>query len=89
MAIALRTGSRSHYRWNEIQPRHFQSLAQSLPDPNLWTAMLELARSVPKATASVQKRLPRDFKETVWTAITGGFEKKAEEFLRVAEKLRD
>jgi serine/threonine-protein kinase HipA len=87
MAIAMRTGSRPHYRWNEIQPRHFRALAQSLQDPHLWSAMLTLARSVPQIIASVGKRLPADLKEPVWTSITRGFAQKAEEFLRQGEKL--
>lgn len=89
MAMAMRTGSRTHYKWDEIQPRHFKALAKSLPDPNLWSMMLGMARSAPEAIASVKKRLPADFKEPVWTSITSGFAKKAEEFLIVAEKLRD
>jgi serine/threonine-protein kinase HipA len=89
MAMAMRTGNRPHYRWNEIQPHHFRALAQSLPDPNLWSAMLDTARSVPEAVASVSKRLPADFKESVWTSISKGLAKKAEEFLRHAENLED
>lgn len=89
MAMAMRTGSRPHYKWDEIQPRHFMTLAQSLPDPNLWPTMLGMAGSVPEVIASVKKRLPADFKESVWTRITKGFAKKAEEFLGVAEKLHD
>jgi len=89
MSMAMRTGNRPHYRWNEIQPRHFKVLAQSLPNPNLWVTMLDMARSVPEAIVSVEKRLPADFKESVWATITKGFAKKAEEFLRAAEKLRD
>jgi serine/threonine-protein kinase HipA len=89
MAMAMRTGNRPHYKWDEIQPRHFKALAQSPPDPNLWQTMLDMARAVPNAIASVEKRAPRDIKEYVWTRITQGCAKKAEEFLRGAEKLHD
>jgi hypothetical protein len=89
MAMAMRTGNRPHYRCNEIQPRHFKALTNSLPDPKLWSMMLDTARSVPEAIASVSKRLPPDLKESVWTSITEGFARKAEEFLRAAENLRD
>jgi serine/threonine-protein kinase HipA len=89
MAMAMRTGNRPHYRWNEIQPRHFKALAESLLDPKLWSMMLDTARSVPEAIASVSKRLPPDLKESVWTSVTEGFARKAEEFLRAAENLRD
>lgn len=51
--------------------------------------MLGMARSAPEAIASVKKRLPADFKESVWTSITNGFAREAEEFLGVAEKLHD
>jgi len=87
MCNKSRTGKRPHYRWNEIQPRHFQALAQSLPDPDLWSAMLAMARSVPQIITSVEKRLPADLKEPVWASITQGFANKAKEFLREAEKL--
>jgi serine/threonine protein kinase HipA of HipAB toxin-antitoxin module len=82
MSMALRTGKRAHSHWDETQPRHFRALAESLPDPDLWTSMLDLARSVPEAIARVKKRLPADFKESVWNSITKGFARKAEEFLR-------
>lgn len=89
MAMAMRTGNRPHYRWIEIQPRHFKALAESLPDPSLWSMMLDMARSVPEAIAAASKRLPSDLKESVWTSVTEGFARKAEEFLRAGENLRD
>lgn len=89
MAMAMRTGSRPHYKWAEIQPRHFKALAEQLPDPNLWTVMLGMTRSIPDILATVKKRLPEDFKESVWTSITKGVAKKALEFLAVAENLED
>ncbi len=51
--------------------------------------MLDTARSVPEAIASVSRRLPPDLKESVWTSVTEGFARKAEEFLRAADNLRD
>lgn len=87
MAMATRTATHSHYKWDEIQARHFKTLAESLPDPNLWPAMLGMARSAREAIASVKKRLPRGFKESVWASITKGFAKKADEFLSAAEAL--
>jgi serine/threonine-protein kinase HipA len=88
MAMAMRTGNRPHYKWNEIQPRHFKALAASLPDSDLWPTMLRMATSVPEAITSVEKRLPADFKESVWTSITKGLAKKAAEFLGAVETLR-
>lgn len=88
MALAMRTGKRGHYQWDEIHPRHFATLAQSLPDPDTWSKMLDIARSVPAAIKRVEKLCPSDLKESVWTSITTGLSKKAEEFLRGAESLR-
>jgi hypothetical protein len=51
--------------------------------------MLNAARSVPETIASVGKRLPLDLKESVWTSVTEGFARKAEEFLLATENLRD
>lgn len=85
MAMSMRTGTRPHYKWGEIQPRHFKALAEQLPSPDLWPTMLNMARSVSDAIAAVEKRRPHDLKESVWTSITRGFAKKSEEFLRSAE----
>jgi hypothetical protein len=49
--------------------------------------MLDTARSVPAAIASVRKRLPSDFKQSVWTSITAALAKTAEQFLHGAESL--
>lgn len=87
MAMSMRTGSRPHYKWDEMQPRHFKSLAEQLPDPNLWASMLAMTQRVPDAIAAVEKRLPTDLKMSVWTSITKGMAKKAAEFLALAEKL--
>ena len=84
MAMAVRTGSRPHYRWNEIQPHHFKALAESLSDPKLWSMMLDTARAAPEAIASVSKRLPPDLKESVWTCVTEGFARKAGQFFQAA-----
>lgn len=51
--------------------------------------MLGMAGSVPDVIAAVRKRLPADFKESVWTGMTKGLAKKAREFLSVGEKLED
>ena len=89
MAMAMRTGNRGHYKWDEIQPRHFKALAQSLPDPDLWSKMNDTARLVPTAIAAVEQQLPSDLKQSVWTSVTDGLARKAEQFLRGAESLRD
>lgn len=89
MAMPMRTGKTGHSRWDEIQARHFNRLARSLPDPDLWSKMLDTARSVPMAIAAVEKLRPADLKQSVWTLITGGIARKAQQFLRDAESLSD
>lgn len=89
IAMAMGTGNQAHYKWDEIQPRHFKALAHSLPDPDLWSKMNDTARSVPTAIATVEQLLPSDLKQSVWTSISEGLAKKAEQFLRIAESLRD
>ena len=87
MAMALRTGTRPHYKWDEIQPRHFKTLADQLPAPDAWAGMMATAQAVPEAIARVEKRLPPDFKEAVWNTITQGVARKAKDFLREAGTL--
>jgi serine/threonine-protein kinase HipA len=89
MAMAMRAGSRPHYKWDEIQPRHFKALADQTPAPQLWQGMKDLVQVVPEAIAAVGKRLPADFKESVWASVTQGLAAKATEFLRAAEGLED
>ena len=54
---------------DEIQPHHFKALTESLSYPDLWSLMLDKARSVPEAIASVSKRLPPELEESVWTTL--------------------
>src|SRR5258708_38504911 len=42
LAMALRS-KKAHYKIVEIQPRHFQALADQYPDAEAWPAMIELA----------------------------------------------
>jgi serine/threonine-protein kinase HipA len=86
LAMALRGGGRPHYRLAEIQPRHFESLANSFGDLGAWPAMRELAESVPGAIERVEAKLPADFEPFVWSSITAGLKRQAEVFLRAVSR---
>jgi serine/threonine-protein kinase HipA len=84
LAMSLR-GTRAHYRIVEIQPRHFQALAEDYPGAAAWPAMKELAGRVEGAIDAVEKLLPQGFAESVWTAISTGLRKQAKSFLAHAK----
>ena len=77
LAMGIRGTTKTHYRLNDIQPRHFHELASRLAVRQLWGSMVALAQQVPAATARVEKRLPKDFAEPVWKAITHGIKAQA------------
>ena len=84
LAMALR-GKKAHYKIVEIQPRHFQALADRYPEAEAWSAMREIAGRVEGAIAAVEKRLPERFAESVWTPISRGMLKQAQSFLARAK----
>ena len=80
LAMALR-GKSAHYKIVEIQPRHFQALADQYPDAEAWPAMIELVGRVAGAIKAVEKRLPEGFAESVWETISKGMLAQAKSFL--------
>ena len=82
--MALR-GKSAHYKIVEIQPRHFQALADRYPDADAWPAMLELAARVEGAIKAVQRRLPQGFAESVWVPLSKGMLGQAKLFLSYAK----
>jgi serine/threonine-protein kinase HipA len=84
LAMALR-GTSAHYKIVEIQPRHFQALADRYPDADAWPAMLELAARVEGAIKAVQRRLPQGFAESVWVPLSKGMLGQAKLFLSYAK----
>lgn len=80
LAMAVR-GKNTHYRVLEIQPRHFQTLADRYPGAKAWPAMIELASRAEGAVRAVEKRLPKGFAESVWTATSKGLIEQAKSFL--------
>lgn len=84
LAMALR-GERAHYKIVEIQPRHFQALADKYPGANAWPAMVELAGRVEDAIEQVEKRLPKGFAESVCAPLFKGTLAQARSFLSYAK----
>jgi serine/threonine-protein kinase HipA len=84
LAMALR-GKNAHSKIVEIQPRHFQALADRYPDAEAWPAMVELAGRVEGTIKAVEKRLPKGFAESVWTPTSKGMLKQAESVLSHAK----
>jgi serine/threonine-protein kinase HipA len=84
LAMALR-GKSPHYKIIEIQPRHFQELADRYPAAEAWPAMIDLAGRVEGAIKAVEKRLPKAFAEPVWAPTSAGMLKQAKSFLSHAK----
>jgi serine/threonine-protein kinase HipA len=84
LAMALRFKS-AHYKITEIQPRHFQELAEKYPGAEAWPAMIELASRVGEAIKAVEKRLAKGFAESVWAATSAGMLQQANSFLAYAK----
>jgi serine/threonine-protein kinase HipA len=84
LAMAVHGSSGPHYKLTEIQPRHFQMLAEVAPEANVWPAMLTLAGNVDDAIHRVESRLPKDFAFPVWERVTTGIRKQAGAFLKAA-----
>jgi serine/threonine-protein kinase HipA len=71
MAMAVRSKN-AHYHFKDIQARHWQQLAMKYGGDALWLAMLELVVRVNPALDAVEQRLPKDFPEQTWMAISAG-----------------
>jgi serine/threonine-protein kinase HipA len=84
LAMALRS-KRAHYKIIEIQPRHFQALADQYPGADAWPAMIDLATRVEGAVKAVERQLPRNFAESVWASISKGVLAQAKSFLSYAK----
>jgi serine/threonine-protein kinase HipA len=86
LAMALR-GRHPHYLLREIQPRHFERLAGSLGDPEVWPAMQALIRRVPSVLEKVAARLPADFPPVVWETVSQGLHQQRRRFLAETDSL--
>lgn len=80
LAMSFR-GKKRHYRLEEIQPRHFHALSEQYPAADAWPHMLEMAERLQAVLHTVERRLPKDFAESVWTSISTGMLNQAQMFL--------
>lgn len=80
LAMALR-GKNAHYRLNSIHTRHWFELAQSLGIEGLWERMIDTVERAPDVIASLEKKLPKNFPETVYAAIAKGIGRHAKDFV--------
>jgi serine/threonine-protein kinase HipA len=79
LAMAIRGEKNAHYALRDIQPRHWQRLAQ-LCGPTVWERMRALTGAVDDALAAVEQELPRGFPGRVWDAIAKGMRQQARRF---------
>ena len=75
LAMAVRSRN-THYRLADIQPRHWQGLAQRSGAEDVMEAMQALADRVEPAIAAVQMRLPPGFPERTAVAIFEGLRRQ-------------
>ena len=87
LAMAVR-GRNAHYRLNSIQTRHWFELARSAGVQGLWERMIESVERAPDAIASIEKKLPEEFPESVYAAIAKGIGRHAKEFLAGLKHLK-
>lgn len=77
MAMAL-WGRNRHYRWKEIERRHFESTAVSCGLRSVVAAVLdELIERTPGALAEVEAKLPADFPAQLADRVLGGVRQAA------------
>ncbi len=77
------TGKNRHYRWAEIQPRHWMSTAARVGLASTAAEdILDLTQQAPGVVERVSARLPAGFPETVSGPIFDGL-------LRAAKRLAD
>jgi serine/threonine-protein kinase HipA len=79
LAMAVR-GEGVHYRMSEIQPRHWQILAERSGIPDMWNRMQIHVESVDEAIVKVESGLPREFPAQVFAAIRDGLRRQARSF---------
>lgn len=82
LAMALR-GQNAHCRLNEILVRHWQRLASSC-GPGVFDRMTAMVERVSAALQAVERRLPAEFPNNVWSRVAEGMGRHAAQFLRSA-----
>jgi serine/threonine-protein kinase HipA len=79
LAMAVRS-TNAHYRFDEIQIRHWHQLALKNGGPKVWDAMLQLVANADGALAIVEGLLPNDFPAHIWESISEGIRGRVERF---------
>ncbi|MDB5822894.1 MAG: toxin HipA [Herminiimonas sp.] len=77
--MAVRS-TNAHYRFDEIQIRHWHQLALKNGGPKVWDAMLQLVANADGALAIVEGLLPNDFPAHIWESISEGIRGRVERF---------
>jgi serine/threonine-protein kinase HipA len=79
MAMSIRGGSDSHYKWNEIQPRHFEHMGRLCGLGSEIVRMLdELIGQTASAIESVRQRLPADYPQELAQDVFAGLQSAAD-----------
>ncbi len=68
-------------RLNAISARHWHDLARSVAIEGLWERMIDTVERAPEVCVSLEKRLPKDFPESVYAAIAKRIDRHARDFL--------
>ncbi|MEX2495177.1 MAG: type II toxin-antitoxin system HipA family toxin [Woeseia sp.] len=86
MKLAMSVGKKRHYRIHEIQPRHFQQIAEraGLPDGMADMALDHIAETLPEAMETVCASLPPDFPNEIRDSIAEGALKRREVIVAAA-----
>jgi serine/threonine-protein kinase HipA len=77
MAMAVWAGNR-HYRWIEIQPRHWLETARQCGVTGMREIAEELCERTPLVLTQVQSSIPRGFPEPLANGILSGLKHAAD-----------
>ncbi|KQV99994.1 type II toxin-antitoxin system HipA family toxin [Rhizobacter sp. Root1221] len=83
LAMAIRSKN-AHWKFNEIEVRHWHRLAMSAGGNPFWEAMVHMVRHVDEALEVVEGHLPSEFPAAVWDPISEGVRRHGRKFLRGA-----
>lgn len=80
MAMAVE-GNRRHYKWNDIQPRHWWETARRLGMGWAIESLTEdILKNVPGVISTVSAQLPRNFPDQIADSILSGVQAAARKF---------
>ncbi len=79
-AMAMRSKN-AHWRFYDIEPRHWHALAMKYGGPPVWAAMVHLVQRVAPALDQIAQTLPQDFPARTWETISQGMRSQATCFL--------